>query len=219
MSEWACSVDWPKAFGVLKEIVVALAAIATASVAWKGINKWRSEESGKADFDLARRLGKALFKFRDDLKDARAPLVSNSEYPAGIDMATATDEKKAEAYAFAFNARWQPVQSAAIDLRLISHEAEALWGAASRAAVDRVLFVAHVLRISMGAYVRNVKNGGRDFANKPDLSARIDTQLFDAGGYVDDDGNLVEGNPLTKELDAAIEDLMRIVRSKLPSHS
>lgn len=74
-----CVIDWPGTASFLKDVIVAGAAIFTARVAVIGLQKWRAEESGKADFDLARRVGKATFRFRDVLQDARSPTSPRSE--------------------------------------------------------------------------------------------------------------------------------------------
>lgn len=60
MGDWACAVDWPQPAGVLKNLALAAAAVVTAVVAVRGFSKWRSEDRGKADFDLTRRALKAL---------------------------------------------------------------------------------------------------------------------------------------------------------------
>lgn len=219
MNEWACSVDWPKAIGVIKDVIVASAAIATSFVAWRGVEKWRSEESGKADFDLARRLGKAVYKYRDALRAARTPLVSRSEYPADFNHGGASTAELEAAWSYIFRARWKPLQEAAAEVRLLSHEVAALWGEQAHQAVDELLRSANVVYFSMVSYVANEKSGGKNFANMPEVASRIADQLFDSGWRQDEEGNYVEGNKLTAHVDQAIKDLMDILRTKLPTHS
>jgi len=54
-----CTMDWSAFFDAVKDIVLGLAAIVTATVAWLGLQSWRKELRGKADFDVARGLLRA----------------------------------------------------------------------------------------------------------------------------------------------------------------
>jgi hypothetical protein len=62
-----CSVDLPGLINVLKDVALGGAAIVTATVAVRGLRKWREELRGKANFDVARGLARAT-KLRDDIQ-------------------------------------------------------------------------------------------------------------------------------------------------------
>jgi hypothetical protein len=60
------SIDWPAFFGALKDLALAGAAVVTAWVAVRALQKWREELRGKTDFEIARGLARAMYKLRDD---------------------------------------------------------------------------------------------------------------------------------------------------------
>ena len=60
--------------GCIKDIIIALAAITTAAVAIYGITSWRRELSGKANFEVARNLAKAIYLLRDEISYCRDPI-------------------------------------------------------------------------------------------------------------------------------------------------
>lgn len=126
MEGFTCAIDWQGTMSFIKDLVVSCAAVFAAFVAYKGINEWRAEESGKADFELARRIGKAVFQLRDLLADARRPLIMGYEFPEAYD--SSDKESQADAYAHLFNSRFLPVRDCVIEIQSLRNEAEALWG-------------------------------------------------------------------------------------------
>jgi hypothetical protein len=108
-----CNIDWPGFFDVLKDIVLAGAAAVTAWVAVKGLQKWREELRGRADFDVARGLARATYKVRDDLAACRMPLIRTSEFPDGYSSIANDDHAaRVSALAHVYNNRWKPVTDA-----------------------------------------------------------------------------------------------------------
>lgn len=95
--------NWPGVADFARDVIVSLAVIVTAIVACIGINTWRAEESGKADFDLARRLGTAVYRFRDALALARRPFVATGEFQDGKSPVAGSGAPEADAYAHVFN--------------------------------------------------------------------------------------------------------------------
>lgn len=78
--------DWPwiwdKAPAVItgiRELVVAGAAISTAAVGWKALNKWRDETVGKRRLEVAEETLSAFYQVQDLIYDARSPLIWASE--------------------------------------------------------------------------------------------------------------------------------------------
>jgi len=199
----------------LKDIVVAAAAIFTAWAAYKGIFKWRNEESGKADFELSRRVGKSVFRMRDVLSDARNGFVSAYEFPAGFDLATPRNE--GSAYAHVFDARWQPVKDCALEIQSLRNEAEALWGPPIVQKLDRILSLANQVRTAMVAYVRDKQVSGAHFRNNKDFGKKIETTVFDLGGEFDENGETISPNYFTVQVESAVSDAATFLRTKLPS--
>jgi hypothetical protein len=216
LPEVACAVDWPGTANFFKDVIVSGAAAFTAYVAYIGISKWRSEEAGKADFELSRRIGKCVFRMRDVLAGARNPFTFAHEFPDGYD--SSDQSQQGAAWAHVFNKRWEPVRDCAIEIQSLRNEAEALWGAEILGALDRLLHQANTLQVAMGAYARDKQARGQHFANNLDFGRRIEAQVFDAGNLLNDDGTEGGSNPLTVAIDAAVNDAATYLRTKLPTH-
>ena len=219
MQDIACVVDWPGTMSFIKDLVVAIAAIVTATVACLGISKWRAEESGKADFDLARRLGKAVFQFRDALEFARRPFIENGEYPEGKVPAVNTGADEASAYAHVFNQRFQVVQQSAIEIQELRNEAEALW---DRDIVNRLMELlrrAITLRVAMGAIISDKRSFGANFRHNEPFAKAMELRAFDSGDTINDDGTDGPPNEFSVQIERAVEDVAAYLRTKLPRRS
>jgi len=217
MNSELCAVDWPAVVGVAKDVVVAIAAIVTATVACIGISKWRAEESGKADFDLARRLGTAVYRFRDAIAAARRPLVAAGEFPDGVP--SAADKSEAEAYAHVFNQRFRDVQTSGTDLLALRNEAEALWGKDILSKLEALLRHGSTLHLAMEAYVSDKASHGADFRHSTEFGKRIRAEVFDTGHSINSDGTKGAANELTTKVDKDVEIVAAYLRTKLPRRS
>ena len=65
----------------LKDLAVAGAAVATAFFAYKGLSAWRSELKGKAEYQIAKDVLRAVYKVRDAFMVVRNPAIWQAEYP------------------------------------------------------------------------------------------------------------------------------------------
>lgn len=213
-----CVVDWPGTMSFIKDLIVAVAAIVTATVACIGISKWRAEESGKADFDLARRLGKAVFRFRDGLAYARRPFISNSEFPDGKAPPADGGADEANAYAHVFNQRFQSAQESATELQALRNEAEALWDEDIAKKLTEMLKCLIYLRVAMNAVVLDKRVSGADFKNEIYASI-MRGRVFSPGITINDDGTEGPPNEFTVKIETAVKDVAAYLRTKLPRQS
>ena len=55
----------------IKDIAISCAAIITAIVAWRGLNKWQDETTFKAKFELAKEVLETTYKMNNLVKDLR----------------------------------------------------------------------------------------------------------------------------------------------------
>jgi hypothetical protein len=217
MTGGLCAVDWLAVVGVAKDVVVAIAAIVTATVACIGISKWRAEESGKADFDLARRLGTAAYRFRDAIAAGRRPFISASEFPDG--MPPGSGKNEADAYAHVFNQRFQGVRQSAIDLRALRNEAEALWGKEIVGKLDALLGWGFVLHSAMSALVSDKASCGADFRSNDAFGKATRAEVFDTGNSINSDGTKGAPNEFTTKIERDVENVAAYLRTKLPRQS
>lgn len=57
----------------IQSVFVSVAAIATAYVAWKGLNKWQDETTFKAEFELAKEVVECTYKVRNATEHLKYP--------------------------------------------------------------------------------------------------------------------------------------------------
>jgi hypothetical protein len=122
----------------LEKAATGIAALVAAWVAWQGLEAWRVQLHGRTEYDLARRVLRAVFKVRDQIAFVRNPFVPVAETmeayrAAGIDPAEVDPLKDRERAAqLVYQKRWQPLAAAVSDLSVEILEAEVLWGKSSR---------------------------------------------------------------------------------------
>lgn len=188
--------DWVKMFS---DGSVGLAALATAWVARKGVDAWSRELRGRAQFEAAKSLFKAVLKLRDSLQAARSPFISAAEFPEAYRAAGLRPDAKTEFEGFAhvFNTRWAPVWEAYREVEAQTLEAEALWGAKVRTKVDEVKGVIRTANAAVKAYMANVSADGDHFKTNQPFGQKVNAEAF--GSDAD------EENALNKRLRAAVK--------------
>lgn len=166
-----------KTITVIKDILLAIAAITTATVAITGLRNWSKELKGKAYFDLARRLMMATYKVRDQLQYGRNPFTSAGEFPEDYDPRKRAEDNKqeAEAWAYVFNNRWKPIVDAVQELEVNALEAEALWGREIKNKLFGLRSCTLKLRSSMNSYVSRIASHGGDLTKS---SIAINEDVF-----------------------------------------
>lgn len=214
-----CVVDWPGTMSFIKDLIVAVAAIVTATAACLGISKWRAEESGKADFDLARRLGKAVYQFRDALVLARRPFVASSEFPEGKMPAAGSGRPEADAYVHVFNQRLEGVKQSGLEVQALRNEAEALWGKRISEKLGELLHQSVTLQVAMRAIVSDKEVFGANFRHNEAFGKQMEVRAFDYGNTINDDGTEDGPNEFTVRIEAVVDDVASDLRTKLPRHS
>lgn len=167
--------------GAVKDSFIALAAVTTAGVAVYGVNRWRSELRGRAEFQTARELMRATLQVRDQIRSVRAPFIAAQEFPDGYSpIGTSNKVKPVDAWAHVYRNRWNPLQAALVELEAQQLEAEVLWGEAIRVKSDNLLACANELFAAIEAVLSDKAQGGEDFRADPgfgkDMKAIVNRQ-------------------------------------------
>jgi hypothetical protein len=159
----------------LKDIVLAIAAIITATVAIIGLSTWDRQLRGTAGFEAARALSKSAYKVRDTLQDCRSPLLSSHEFPPEYHEGRSkqSSEKEAKGYAFLYTNRWSSVWQAMQEFDANLLEAEALWGQFIRTATDPLRKVVLEVNIAIDSIIVNAASGGEVFASDIDFGKKM----------------------------------------------
>jgi len=200
-----------------KDIVLALAAIATAIVAIRGLSTWNRELRGKASFDVARSLAKSAYKVRDQLQGSRSPLLSAHEFPAEYHDAglKRTAEQEAKGYAHVYSNRWEPVWEAMQEFDASTLEAEALWGHTVREATDQLRRVVREVSVAIDAFISNAAAGGEHFSTDSEFGKRMRSTVSAVPSDVKNEVNV----KLAEAIQEINNQLRPHLRTQLTRHS
>ena len=202
-----CSVDWPAFFGVVKDLALAAAAVITATVAVRGLQKWREELRGKADFDVARGLARATYRVRDELAAFRSPLMRGVEYPPGYEPPPpghpSNPTAEANKLAYAYNERWKHVTAALRDFDAQRLEAEALWGSEIRKDAEALHRCATIVFVAVESILDDAKAGGKHFEADREFGLRTRAQAHASPTATD--------NPTSNQIADAVSTIERRV--------
>ena len=117
-------------FSVLKDICLTFAALTGAYVACKGLSTWKHQLHGHSEYDLAKRILKLCFRYRDSIRGVRNPAIY--EYEMALESENETQketfgDKWHLGLQKAYETRWLKVQQVREELYPELLEAEALW--------------------------------------------------------------------------------------------
>jgi hypothetical protein len=158
----------------IKDVLISVAAGTTAVVAVLGLQSWRRELTGHAEFEAARHLIKATYRLREEIANSRAPFVSAAEFPEdypGPGEASAGEE--ARALSHIYRNRWIPIASALEELDSRALEAEALWGDKIKEKTDELRQCIVELRVAMDAIVDDKAQCGEIFKEDRDFGRQM----------------------------------------------
>lgn len=116
---------------LIKDIVIIITGLVASVVAILGLNTWRRQLYGQSEYDVARRLLKNLYLFRDVINNARHVLMVYSATPdLPKEKLEKLSDKEKEWYAIAqaFEKRCEPVAKARAKLDADILESEVFWG-------------------------------------------------------------------------------------------
>lgn len=193
---------------IAKDVILAIAGVTTACVAVRGLNTWSRQLEGTANYEVARKLARAVYRLRNEIQACRANRIRAAEFPDGYkNMFKNSASDNGQAYAYVFSNRWGPVQEALIELDAQTLEGEALWGGSVRDKTDQIRTVARRLNVAMEAFVDNEFSGGDVFNRDQGFGVRVRSEVFASSGD--------EGNDLTKDLFSAVASIEAELRPHL----
>lgn len=117
-------------FTLIKDIILSIAAIVGALVAFKGLNTWKLQHQGQSEYELSRRILVTLFKYRDAISAARHPAIFSYEMPAPSENESknmSQNQIQFYGHSKAYQARWDKVQEQRTNLYADLLESEAIW--------------------------------------------------------------------------------------------
>lgn len=206
-----CSIDWSAFFSALKDLALGGAAVVTAWVAVRGLQKWREELRGKTDFEVARAFARATYKVRDELSACRASLIRSAEYPPDYNPPApgqpANRAAEANALAHVYNNRWKPVTDALREFDAQRLEAEALWGPDIRKDAEALHKCATTVFVAIESILDNARAGGAHFEANREFGRSTRSQAHASPTAAD--------NPLSNDIAVAVSAIEGRLRGHL----
>lgn len=200
--------DFPTWITTGKDILLGLAAIVTSSVAIIGLQSWRTELRGKADFEIARGLARATYKLRNELESYRAPFVRGGEFPDSYHQnRTKTAAEEAQGWAHVYANRWKFLATALEEFDSHTLEAEALWGPTARMKAEALRDCVASLNSATEAVISDKVQGGADFRADPEFGKQMRSQVSSPRSD--------KTNELTARITAAVGDIEAMLRPHL----
>ena len=147
------------------DIIVGLSAALTAFFAWMGLSTWKRQHQGKIEYELARRLLRSVYNYRDAINSARN---SSLYYPPVSETDEPNQSEEQRKFA-AFRNAYQQCYDIVYEVRREIHpdvlESEALWGKEVRLIIDKMLQLEHKLKTTFEFYL-NARNPSSSDSDK-----------------------------------------------------
>jgi hypothetical protein len=191
---------------IVKDIATIASLAIAAIVAIKGLQTWRRQLQGTADYDLAKRLLKAAYRLRDSLQAVRNPFMSAGEIQhamkeAGLEFKPTDEQFNAASTAAAYQLRWKPVVEAYQALELEVIEAEALWGPSAKSAIIAIRKTVNSLSVAIDLTLRDMQPGARGILDNESRQT-FQRILYSISHKPEDDAFLKELTDATAEMEA-----------------
>jgi len=137
--------------------LTGIAAIIAAVVAWKGLQTWKRQLLGNANYDLSRRLLRATYRLREAIRWVRNPYMSVGEMDSAMKAAGLEDSSPNRpddrAGDLAYQARWRKVVDAQLEFAAEILEAEVLWGPEVRQRAETLASAIGELHFALSRYL------------------------------------------------------------------
>jgi hypothetical protein len=171
----------------LQKVSASIAALTAAYVGYHGLKAWRIQLHGKTEYDLARRLLRAVFRVRDQIAFVRNPFVPVGEVleaykAAGVDttdLDLSRDDRRRDE--LVYQQRMLPLASALSDLSVEILEGEVLWGPSVRTYETQLRQVVGELSGSLHLYIRDTHTKHRDEEKAMARLERTSAVVFGTG--------------------------------------
>jgi len=198
---------------IAKDVAMGLAAVVGATAAVIGLKAWRHQLRGHTEYELARRLLRAVYHARDELHAVRNPLILTGEFAAarqeaGIERDDKRTAFSAEEEGAVYERRWKRLSSAMSDLQLEVTEAEVVWGRAVVGQLKPLRECVGELYASLMLFLRRKQERPQGRSANPEALERIDRIIYKISDDPDQD-------PFTGKVARAVAQVEDFVRPYL----
>lgn len=136
---------------ILKDIVLILSTLATATVAIIGITKWKSEFKGKTYFEVSYKFLKIVYRLRDNFSALRTNFISVNEMLPKDENIKNYDYENTR---FVIDNRLKPFNEAYNEFNSILPEIEALFGRGLKEKCVQIKHVFFLYQDNLNSYMQ-----------------------------------------------------------------
>lgn len=203
----------PTEAAMFSDIATGVATSVMAILAAIGLTTWRTQLAGTADYELARRVLRSVFRVRDEIARMRSPLLSGGETStavaaAGEKLPDDFESASRRSYELAYDARWRRLTEVLSDFEVELVEAEVLWGKSTEAHAKRMRKAVARLSIAIRSHLRSRRHEPRTDKERKHL-ADHELVLWSGG---DENGVDAFGD----EVSALVAEFESFLRPKFP---
>ncbi len=143
-------------YTLFKDTVVLASAMGAVYVAASGLKTWNAQLKGTVEYDLTRRLLRAIYKLRDAFAVVRNPIMWANEFvPPPPDFKGDAEDERFYGMAAAYEKRWDHVVNARRELDAELLEAEVLWDGGVHERFKKLLQLQQELLVNLNAHLRS----------------------------------------------------------------
>ncbi len=199
---------------VTRDILGILSTAILTVIAVLGLYTWKSQLKGKTEYELARRLLRAVFRTRDAIILVRHIYASPSEIAAalqeaGIEIDQRNPDFHSQSQDVLYRRRWKAIQEALAELDIEAFEAEVIWGTEARTVLLPLRQQIGKLRTHLELYLRSLRaSPGQAQVFNMD---KVDEVIFDSHDLTDTDSV----NAFTVDTAEAIKRIENYLRLKI----
>jgi hypothetical protein len=137
----------------IKDVIVALSALGAVIIGWRGLQEWKAELAGRAQFEAAKKLLKLAFQFREQFGIVRSPMTYATEYIGRekSEKETPTESSVLDEW-YAKSERLKPLLETSAQMREASWEAEIVIGIDGDELIQPFRDVAKELSVAIRGY-------------------------------------------------------------------
>jgi len=144
-----------------KDILTAFSAVVVAIVSILGLKAWKKQLKGKTEYELARRLLRAVYKIREAISYVRNPFVSSAEISqalqeANVQIATSDSDFHKTSQGAVYQMRWKKIGESVADLDIETLEAETIWGSEVKEKLNPLRKNIKSLQVNILRYLRTL---------------------------------------------------------------
>lgn len=170
--------------GIIKDVLVSIAAITATIVAIMGLYSWKRELHGREKYETARNLIRATFELREEIRVCRSENTYNSEFPKEYVVRDDPDEDE-KAWVYLYKNRWDPVSKALINYDLAAIESEILLSEKLNLKIEQLRSCVDRLYKSIHTYIYNKSTEGKFFHDDDEMAKSVYEDIWIMRGETD----------------------------------